>query len=81
MSKEPNQDFEIVTSDRPGVRREHLTKPDPGATPFKTVIDPKLRHDLRRALIELIERWRRILPRANSRSNPTRNTSSSFPAV
>ena len=55
MSKEPNQDFEIVTSDRPGFRRENLIKPDPGATPFKTVIDPKLRYDSRRALIELID--------------------------
>ena len=55
MTMEPNRDFEIVASERPGVRRESLTKPDPGATPFKTVIDPRLRFDLRRALIELID--------------------------
>ena len=55
MSMEPNRDFEIVTAERPAMRRENLTKPDAGATPFKTVIDPKLRYDLRRALIELID--------------------------
>jgi hypothetical protein len=52
---EPNRDFEMVASNRPGVHRENLGKPDPGATPFKTLIDPKLRFDLRRALIELID--------------------------
>ena len=44
-------EFEIVSSDR----KQSLAKPDPAATPFKVVLDPKVRHDLRRALIELID--------------------------
>jgi hypothetical protein len=32
-----------------------LAKPDAGANPFKIVIDPKVRMDLRRALIDLID--------------------------
>jgi hypothetical protein len=52
---EQNRDFEIVASDHAGVRRDSLAKPNPGATPFKVVIDPKLRYDLRRALIDLID--------------------------
>ena len=53
---EPNRDFHIVTTPQPGVRKEtSLAKPNPGATPFKVVIDPKLRLDLRRALIDLID--------------------------
>jgi hypothetical protein len=52
---EKNRDFEIVVSNQPGLRRDALAKPDPGATPFKVVIDPKLRLDLRRALIDLID--------------------------
>jgi hypothetical protein len=52
---EPNRDFEIVASNQASVRRESLAKPDPGSTPFKVVIDPKLRYDLRRALIDLID--------------------------
>jgi hypothetical protein len=40
----------------PALRRNSsLTKPDPNATPFKVVIDPRVRHELRRALFELIE--------------------------
>ncbi|HYY14305.1 MAG TPA: hypothetical protein VE758_07740 [Chthoniobacterales bacterium] len=50
----PAGDFEIVASDRTGEVRS-LAKPDPAATPFKVVIDPKVRHALRRALIDLIE--------------------------
>jgi hypothetical protein len=52
---EKNRDFEIVASNQPGLRRNALAKPDPAATPFKVVIDPKLRLDLRRALIDLID--------------------------
>src|SRR3954452_13542343 len=52
---EPNRDFHIVTSKKQGNHSDSLTKPDPGATPFKLVIDPKLRMDLRRALIDLID--------------------------
>ena len=32
-----------------------MAKPDASATPFKVVIDPKVRLDLRRALIDLID--------------------------
>jgi hypothetical protein len=52
---EKNRDFEIVASNQPNLRRNALAKPDPGATPFKVVIDPRLRLDLRRALIDLID--------------------------
>src|SRR5438132_4536877 len=52
---EPNRDFHIVTTPQGGVRQDSLAKPDPAATPFKVVIDPKLRLDLRRALIDLID--------------------------
>ena len=52
---EPNRDFHIVASTQTGVRKDSLAKPNPGATPFKIVIDPKLRLDLRRALIDLID--------------------------
>jgi hypothetical protein len=48
-------DFQIVASEQQGGRREALAKPDAGATPFKVVIDPKVRMELRRALIELID--------------------------
>ena len=52
---EPNRDFHIVASNQPGVGQKSLSKPNPGATPFKIVIDPKLRMDLRRALIDLVD--------------------------
>ena len=53
---EPKRDFHIVTTPQPPVRKEtSLAKPNPSATPFKVVIDPKLRLDLRRALIDLID--------------------------
>jgi hypothetical protein len=52
---ENNCDFQIVASNQPGVRRGALVKADAGATPFKVVIDPKMRLDLRRALIDLID--------------------------
>ena len=48
-------DFRIVATEQQGVRRDSLAKTDPGATPFKVVIDPKVRMELRRALIELID--------------------------
>jgi hypothetical protein len=46
--------FQIVA---PGsaAGRDHLAKPDAGSSPFKVVLDPKLRLDLRRALIDLID--------------------------
>jgi hypothetical protein len=48
------RDFQIVA---PGsaAGRGHLAKPDIGSSPFKIVLDPKLRLDLRRALIDLID--------------------------
>jgi hypothetical protein len=52
---ENNCDFQIVASNQPSVRRGALAKPDAGASPFKVVIDPKMRLDLRRALIDLID--------------------------
>ncbi len=50
-----HRDFQIVAANQRGVRKEALAKPDPTATPFKIVIDPKVRLDLRRALIDLID--------------------------
>jgi len=48
-------DFEIVPSGQLTARKDIVGKPDPGSTPFKVVIDPKLRLELRRALIDLID--------------------------
>jgi len=44
-------DFQLV----PAPRREAPTVADPGASPFKIVVDPQMRLQLRRALIELID--------------------------
>ena len=52
---EPNHDFHIVASPNQEARAESLSKPTAGSSPFKIVIDPKLRLDLRRALIDLID--------------------------
>ena len=52
---EENRDFEIVGSAQAGLKLNTLARPDPAATPFKTLIDPKLRFELRRALIDLID--------------------------
>lgn len=49
------RDFQIIATNQGNLRRDRLAKPDPGATPFKVVLDPKLRMDLRRALIDLID--------------------------
>jgi hypothetical protein len=49
------RDFQIVTTEQTGARSRILAKADHGATPFKVVIDPKMRMDLRRALIDLID--------------------------
>ena len=46
-------DFQIVSTEQSG--HKALAKVDPSANPFKIVIDPKLRLDLRRALIDLID--------------------------
>jgi hypothetical protein len=50
-----NRDFQIVTTEQSGARKQSLAKPDPSATPFKIVVDPKVRLELRRALIDLID--------------------------
>ncbi len=52
---EQSHDFQIVRQGRSGGRTRSLAKPDPTATPFKIVVDPKVRLDLRRALIDLID--------------------------
>ena len=44
-------DFQLV----PAPRRETPVVPDAGASPFKIVVDPEMRAQLRRALIELID--------------------------
>ncbi len=48
------RDFQIVA---PGSAsgRDQLAKPNAGSSPFKVMLDPKLRLDLRRALIDLID--------------------------
>src|ERR1700732_5614609 len=48
-------DFRIVASEQTVTTRRALAKADPAATPFKVVIDPKMRMELRRALIDLID--------------------------
>ena len=54
IDMEEPRDFHIVAADQTGVKRE-LAVPDPGATPFKIVVDPEMRHKLRRALVDLID--------------------------
>src|SRR4051812_9691984 len=44
-------DFQLV----PTPSREAPAVADPGASPFRTVVDPQMRQQLRRALIELID--------------------------
>ncbi len=55
MAIEPSSlgkaDFRLV----PTPRREKAAIADPGASPFKIVVDPQLRSRLRQALIELID--------------------------
>jgi hypothetical protein len=48
-------DFQIVANDQRTARKQALTKPNPTETPFKVVVDPKVRLELRRALIDLID--------------------------
>jgi hypothetical protein len=51
-----SRDFQIIANEAPALRKQgELARPDVGSTPFKVVIDPKLRMELRRALIDLIE--------------------------
>src|SRR5256886_16765025 len=50
-----SHDFQIVRPEPGGSKTRSLAKADPSATPFKVVIDPKVRLDLRRALVDLID--------------------------
>ena len=52
---EESHDFQIVRQEQVGSKTRALAKADPGANPFKVVIDPKVRLDLRRALVDLID--------------------------
>jgi len=52
---EKSNDFQIVRQEQTGSKTRALAKADPGANPFKVVIDPKVRLDLRRALVDLID--------------------------
>jgi hypothetical protein len=51
---EDPRDYQLVATDQAPAKKE-LALPDPGATPFKVVVDPEMRLKLRRALIELID--------------------------
>src|SRR3954464_9616922 len=48
------RDYQLVSADQTALKKE-IAKPDPGATPFKLVVDPEMRVKLRRALVELID--------------------------
>ena len=54
-AEEP-RDFQLisVTENTAGANQRSLALADPGASPFKVVIDPEMRMKLKRALIELI---------------------------
>src|SRR5207302_10756106 len=52
---EETHDFQIVRPEPARPRTRGLAKADPAATALKVVIDPKLRLDLRRALVDLID--------------------------
>jgi hypothetical protein len=55
IDMDESHDFQIVRPDQDSSRTRILAKADPGATPFKVVVDPKVRVDLRRALVDLID--------------------------
>jgi hypothetical protein len=50
-----SHDFQIVRGEPSGPQTRALAKADPSASPFKIVIDPKVRLDLKRALFDLID--------------------------
>ena len=52
---EEPRDYQLVATPEAPVAKKELALPDPGATPFKIVVDPEMRLKLRRALIELID--------------------------
>jgi hypothetical protein len=43
--------FQLV----PAAKKKNPAAPDPGASPFRVVVDPQMRAQLRRALIDLID--------------------------
>jgi hypothetical protein len=52
------RDYQLISTSPAGTSgpvKKELALPDPGATPFKVVVDPEMRVKLRRALIELID--------------------------
>lgn len=49
------RDYQLIATTTPAPVKRELALPDPGATPFKVVVDPEMRLKLRRALIELID--------------------------
>ena len=49
------RDYQLVARAEQASVRKELALPDPGASPFKIVVDPETRMKLRRALIELID--------------------------
>ncbi len=49
------RDYELVAPAAQPLAKRGPALPDPGATPFKVVVDPEMRLKLRRALIELID--------------------------
>src|SRR5690242_11410942 len=52
---EESHDFQIARLNQTEPKTRALAKADAAATPFKVVIDPKVRLDLRRALVDLID--------------------------
>ena len=48
------RDYQLIATNAAPAKKE-LAVADPGATPFKLVVDPEMRLKLRRALIELID--------------------------
>ena len=48
-------DYQLVATTAHPLAKKERSAPDPGATPFKVVVDPEMRLKLRRALIELID--------------------------
>lgn len=52
---EKSHDFQITRRDQSEPATRALARRDASGTPFKVVIDPKVRLDLRRALVDLID--------------------------
>lgn len=52
---EEPRDYQLVAMAAQPLAKKAPALPDPGATPFKVVVDPEMRVKLRRALIELID--------------------------